>query len=97
MESYIKVKTSPNIIGGVLKKGNDIIDIRYFEVLDFNDPEPDLDDKAWLEKYGDTEYVYEVLVRHPETKSKLNNKHIYRSLESVERILRKKINTKEKV
>ena len=91
MESCIKVRTTPNIIGKEFRK-EDGMNIRFFEALDFNDPEPDLDNEAWKKKYGDNEYIYKVIIRHSETKNYLREDYVYSSLATVERTIKKMVN-----
>ena len=87
MESRIKVVTTPNIMGDEFRKSD--LNIRYFNML--NDPEPDLKDKVWREKYSDNEFIYEVIIRHAETKKHLREDYIYRSLSSVKNTLKRMI------
>lgn len=95
MESYIKVRTTPNIIGKEFNGYGNIdncLNIRFMEIIDFKDPEPDLEEEKWLEKYGNDEYIYEVVIRHSETNNYLKENYIYNSLVAVKRALSRMIN-----
>lgn len=94
MESYIKVRTTPNIIGKEFES-EDGLNIRFFEALNFKDPEPDLDNETWKNKYGDNEYIYKAIIRHQETKKYLNENYVYASLSSVKRTLNRMIKQME--
>ena len=95
MESSIRVRTTPNIIGKAYKEDNEFT-VKLFEAQDFNDLEPNLSDEEWLNKYGDEEHTYYVVIRHPETDNYLREDHIYSSWSTVIGTLRKMINQHDK-
>lgn len=88
MESTIKVCSTPNIMKEAFE--DTVISIRFMKALDFTDPEPDLDNKVWAEKYGDDELVYEARVRYPEVKRPLCETCTYKSWENVLKALKKR-------
>lgn len=95
MESYIRVKSTPNIMGKALR--DETPNIRLMEAIDFVDPEPELNDEDWAKKYGDMELIYKVIIRHPETKNHLNEYHLYSSWGAVKGALQRKINAYKEV
>ena len=90
MKSTIKVRSTPNIMKKAFDDDCRLANIRNMKVLDFKDPEPNLPDDVWTERYGDTEYVFKVIVRYPEVLKPLSESHIYSSWESVLKAIKKR-------
>ena len=91
MDSCIKVRTTPNIIGREFRREGGL-DIRFFEALAFKDPAPDMDNDTWSKIYGNNEYVYRVIIRHEETERHLRGgSFTYSSLSDVKKALDKMI------
>lgn len=90
MESTIKVRSTPNIMKKAFDDDCRLANIRHMKVLDFKDPEPNLPDDIWSERYGDTECVFKVVIRYPEVLRPLSESHIYGSWENVLRTVKKR-------
>lgn len=74
---------------------NDEISIRQMQPVDWEDPEPDMPNDEWNEKYGSLEMVYKVVVRHAEEVGRLHRNHIYTSWDSVLKAIERRVKAHE--
>ena len=92
MESNICVKATPNEMETAFNSNDPLYSIRYYSILfDVSC----YTDKEW-ESMFDVKFPYEVVIRHGECNTGLNEKRMYSSWNNVVNALKKKVETRRK-
>ena len=92
MESCIRVKATPNEMETAFNSNDPLYSIRYYSILfDVSC----YTDKEW-ESMFDVKFPYEVVIRHGECNTGLNEKRMYSSWNNVVNALKKKVETRRK-